>query len=157
MIEAQPLAEGQMAPAFEITIQDGTTRSLSDYAGRKLALYFYPKDMTPGCTVQACNLESNSDALARAGVQVLGVSSDPAARHQKFIDKFSLGFDLGADEDRSVQKAFGVWGKKKFMGREFEGTHRVTFLIDEGGKIASVILKAKVKDHSTQILEGFGI
>ncbi|MGB1076420.1 MAG: thioredoxin-dependent thiol peroxidase [Flavobacteriales bacterium] len=154
--QASPLQAGTAAPAFSGTIQDGNTRSLADYAGQKLALYFYPKDMTPGCTAQACNLTENFDSLREAGIAVLGVSPDPVAKHMKFVDKHRLKIDLLADEDRSVHEAFGVWGLKKFMGREYEGTHRTTFLIDEQGQIAHTILKPKTKDHAAEILEAFG-
>jgi peroxiredoxin Q/BCP len=130
---------------------------LSDYAGKKLALYFYPRDMTPGCTAQACNLTENYSQLADASIEVLGVSPDPAAKHLKFIDKYNIAFDLACDEDHSLHKAFGVWGLKKFMGKEYEGTHRTTFLIDESGTIASVILKPKTKDHAAEVLTGFGL
>ena len=116
-LQASPLTAGTAAPAFSGPIQDGSSRSLSDYAGRKLALYFYPKDMTPGCTAQACNLTEHFDALEAAGIAVLGVSPDPVAKHVKFTDKHDLKIDLLADEDLAVHKAFGVWGLKKFMGR----------------------------------------
>ena len=156
-ITANPLTAGTPAPAFTTTLQDGSSRSLSDYAGKKLALYFYPRDMTPGCTAQACNLTENYSQLADAGIEVLGVSPDPAAKHLKFIDKYSIAFDLACDEDHSLHMAFGVWGLKKFMGKEYEGTHRTTFLIDESGTIASVILKPKTKDHAAEVLAGFGL
>ena len=149
---ASPLPAGTPAPDFSGPIQDGSTRSLADFRGKRLALYFYPKDMTPGCTAQACNLSDNFDALTEAGISILGVSPDPAARHAKFIDKHGLRIDLLADEDHAVHKAFGVWGLKKFMGREYEGTHRTTFLIEPDGTIAHVILKPKTKDHAAEIL-----
>ena len=119
-------------------------------------LYFYPKDNTPGCTSQACNLNDNLDALAKAGYNVLGVSKDPAKSHHKFIDKFGLKFDLLCDEDLSVHRAYGVWGPKKFMGREFDGTHRTTFVIDEHGVLEQVIAKPKVKAHAEEILQPEG-
>lgn len=154
-MQASPLPAGTAAPAFSGLIQDGSTRSLADYAGRKLALYFYPKDMTPGCTAQACNLSENFAALEAAGIAVLGVSPDPVARHVKFTEKHGLAIELLADEDLAVHKAFGVWGLKKFMGREYDGTHRTTFLIDEQGVIAHTILKPKTKDHAAEILALF--
>lgn len=117
-----------------------------------MVLYFYPKDNTPGCTSQACNLNENLNALTKAGYTVLGVSKDPAKSHHKFIDKYSLKFDLLCDEDLSVHHAFGVWGPKKFMGREFDGTHRTTFVIDEHGVLEHVIAKPKVKAHAEEIL-----
>ena len=154
---ASPLAAQSAAPAFQTTIQDGSTRSLSDYAGSKLALYFYPRDMTPGCTAQACNLTEHHGTLAEAGIRVLGVSPDPAAKHVKFMTKYGIPFDLACDEDLSLHEAFGVWGLKKFMGKEYEGTHRTTFLIDEQGQIVSVILKPKTKDHAAEVIAGFGL
>ena len=154
---ASPLAAQSAAPAFQTTIQDGSTRSLSDYAGSKLALYFYPRDMTPGCTAQACNLTEHHGTLAEAGIRVLGVSPDPAAKHVKFMTKYGIPFDLACDEDLSLHEAFGVWGLKKFMGKEYEGTHRTTFLIDEQGQIVTVILKPKTKDHAAEVIAGFGL
>ncbi|MDA0304562.1 MAG: thioredoxin-dependent thiol peroxidase [Bacteroidetes bacterium] len=154
---ASPLAALSAAPAFETTIQDGSARSLTDYAGSKLVLYFYPHDMTPGCTAQACNLTEHHGTLTDAGIRVLGVSPDPAAKHVKFMGKYSIPFDLACDEDLSLHQAFGVWGLKKFMGKEYEGTHRTTFLIDEQGQIVDVILKPKTKDHAAEVLAGFGL
>lgn len=149
---ASPLSPATPAPDFSGPIQDGSTRSLADYRGKRLALYFYPKDMTPGCTAQACNLTENFDALADAGISILGVSPDPVAKHVKFTDKHGLRIELLADEDLAVHKAFGVWGLKKFMGREYEGTHRTTFLINKDGVIDHVISKPKTKDHAAEIL-----
>ena len=154
---ASPLKSGAKAPDFQTTIQDGSNRSSADYAGKKYAVYFYPHDMTPGCTAQACNLTENFDALQEAGIEILGVSPDPAAKHMKFIDKYGIRFDLACDEDKAMHNAFGVWGLKKFMGKEYEGTHRTTFLINEKGEIHDVILKPKTKDHTSEILAGFGV
>jgi peroxiredoxin Q/BCP len=154
---ASPLESGAKAPDFQTTIQDGSNRSSTDYAGKKYAVYFYPRDMTPGCTAQACNLTENFDALQEAGIEILGVSPDPAAKHMKFIDKYGIRFDLACDEDKAMHNAFGVWGLKKFMGKEYEGTHRTTFLINEKGEIHDVILKPKTKDHTAEILAGFGV
>lgn len=154
---ASPLKSGAKAPDFQTTIQDGSNRSSADYAGKKYAVYFYPRDMTPGCTAQACNLTENFDALQEAGIEILGVSPDPAAKHVKFIDKYGIRFDLACDEDKAMHNAFGVWGLKKFMGKEYEGTHRTTFLINEKGEIHDVILKPKTKDHTAEILAGFGV
>lgn len=154
---ASPLKPGTKAPEFQTTIQDGSNRSSAEYAGKKYAVYFYPRDMTPGCTAQACNLTENFDALQEAGIELLGVSPDPAAKHMKFIEKYDLRFDLACDEDKSMHQAFGVWGYKKFMGKEYEGTHRTTFLINEKGEIHDVILKPKTKDHTAEILAGFGV
>lgn len=154
---ASPLKSGAKAPDFQTTIQDGSNRSSADYAGKKYAVYFYPRDMTPGCTAQACNLTENFEALQEAGIEILGVSPDPAAKHVKFIDKYGIRFDLACDEDKAMHNAFGVWGLKKFMGKEYEGTHRTTFLINEKGEIHDVILKPKTKDHTAEILAGFGL
>ena len=152
---ASPLAVGNTAPAFKTTIQDGSTRSLTDCNGSKLVVYFYPRDMTPGCTAQACNLTENHSSLHEAGIRILGVSPDPANKHLKFISKYNIPFDLACDEDLSLHQAFGVWGLKKFMGKEYEGTHRTTFLIDERGEIVDVIRKPKTKDHAAEVLAGF--
>ena len=154
---ASPLKSGAKAPDFQTTIQDGSNRSSADYAGKKYAVYFYPRDMTPDCTAQACNLTENFEALQEAGIEILGVSPDPAAKHVKFIDKYGIRFDLACDEDKAMHNAFGVWGLKKFMGKEYEGTHRTTFLINEKGEIHDVILKPKTKDHTAEILAGFGV
>lgn len=151
------LSPGDKAPAFSSTNQNGEKRSSEDYSGKKLALYFYPRDNTPGCTSQACNLTENFDLLTSKGVTVVGVSPDSEAKHVKFIDKYSIAFDLLADEDKSVHEAFGVWGEKKFMGRVFDGTHRTTFLIDENSVIVDIIAKPKVKDHTTEVLAGFNL
>jgi peroxiredoxin Q/BCP len=156
-MEASPLTAGTAAPDFTVTLQDGSKRSLADYTGKKLAVYFYPKDNTPGCTAQACNLNEHLDALTQKGIAILGVSPDSAASHLKFIAKFDLNFDLAADTDRQLHEAFGVWGRKKFMGKEYDGTHRTTFLINESGEIVDVILKPKTKDHAAEVLAGFGL
>ncbi|PCJ81335.1 MAG: thioredoxin-dependent thiol peroxidase [Bacteroidetes bacterium] len=152
-----PLQVGDQAPEFSSHDQSGVSRSLSDYSGTKLVLYFYPKDNTPGCTTQACNLTENFSELTKHGIKILGVSPDSEAKHLKFIAKFDIAFDLLADEDKSVHKAFGVWGEKKFMGKVFDGTHRTTFLIDENGKIVTIISKPNCKDHAAEVLAGFGI
>mgnify|MGYP001445227912 FL=1 len=144
---------GDKAPEFKGIVEDGSLVSLQDYEGRKLVLYFYPKDNTPGCTAQACNLTENQDLLKAAGFEILGVSADTTKKHQNFIKKFSLGFPLIADEEKVIINSFGVWGPKKFMGKEYEGIHRVTFLIDESGRIENIFTKVKTKDHAKQILE----
>ncbi|MCB0706139.1 MAG: thioredoxin-dependent thiol peroxidase [Saprospiraceae bacterium] len=146
------LKAGDAAPSFSGLDQDGNQISLSDYAGKKLVLYFYPKDNTPGCTAESCNLRDNYSKLQKEGYNVLGVSADSAKKHQNFINKFDLPFPLLADTDLEVIKAYGVWGPKKFMGRVFDGIHRTTFLIDESGKIEEVIQKVTTKDHAAQIL-----
>ncbi len=146
---------GDPAPAFEALDQDGKTHRLSDYSGRRVALYFYPKDNTPGCTNQACSLRDGMAKLKTAGIDVLGVSINHAASHRKFIDKFQLPFDLLVDEDHALQDLYGVWGLKKFMGREYDGTHRTTFCIDGEGNIAAIIRKPKVKEHAAEVLAAF--
>jgi len=147
------LKVGDTAPVFTATDQNGKTISLNDFKGKKLAIYFYPKDNTPGCTVQACNLRDNYKLLTDNGIQILGVSADSIASHQKFIDKFTLPFPLIADEDKKVIETFGVWGPKKFMGKEYDGIHRTTFVIDENGIIEEVISDVKTKAHAAQILK----
>ena len=151
------LSVGDTAPDFTSVNQDGKTLSLADYKGSKFVIYFYPRDMTPGCTSQACNLTENFDDLSAHGIKILGVSPDTPEKHLKFIAKYNIAFDLLADEDKSVHNAFGVWGKKKFMGKVFDGTHRTTFLVDENLKIVDIIAKPKVRDHANEVLSGFGI
>ena len=147
------LNEGDAAPDFNATLSTGETVSLSDYAGKKLILYFYPKDNTPGCTAEACSLRDGYAELRSQGYEILGVSPDGVTKHQKFINKYELPFELIADEDKAVMNAYGVWGTKKFMGRTYDGVHRITFVIDEEGKIAKVIKKVKTKDHAGQVLD----
>ncbi len=146
------LKAGDKAPDFSGIIQNGETVSLADYKGSKLVLYFYPKDNTPGCTAQACNLSENYEALQAKGYKVLGVSPDSAKKHTNFINKFELKFDLLADTEKETIEAYGIWGPKKFMGREYDGVHRTTFLIDENGVIEEVIQKVKTKAHTEQII-----
>lgn len=145
------LKAGDPAPGFQSSDQDGNTVSLSDFLGSKLVLFFYPKDNTPGCTAEACNLRDNYEELKKEGFRLLGVSADSSKKHQNFIAKYDLPFPLLADEEKQVIKAYGVWGKKKFMGREFDGIHRTTFVIDEKGIIERIIAKVKTKDHAAQI------
>lgn len=147
------LQAGDQAPAFTGTLQDGSTVSLSDYAGKKLIMFFYPKDDTPGCTAAACSLRDHYGDLKKEGFELLGVSPDSPKKHLKFIDKYDLPMPLVADEEHQIMDAFGVWGPKKFMGREYDGVHRTTFVIDEGGKIERVITKVKTKTHAAQLLE----
>lgn len=147
------LKEGDKAPELEGVDQNGNSISLNDFADKKIALYFYPKDSTPGCTAQACNLRDNYQELLNAGYQVIGVSADSEKRHQNFIKKNSLPFPLIADTDKKFIEAYGVWGPKKFMGKEYDGIHRTTFLIDENRVITKVIKKVKTKEHTAQILE----
>ena len=146
---------GDKAPDFVALNEFGKSISLSDFLGKKVVLYFYPKDMTPGCTAESCNLGENYSLLQENGFIVLGVSPDSSKSHQKFINKYNLPFSLIADEDKAVIKAFGVWGPKKFMGKEYDGVHRTTFIIDEDGVIEKVFSKVKTKDHTNQILESY--
>ena len=146
---------GDKAPNFVALNEFGQSTSLSEFLGKKVVLYFYPKDMTPGCTAESCNLGENYSLLQEKGFIVLGVSPDSSKSHQKFIDKYNLPFSLIADEDKAVIKAFGVWGPKKFMGKEYDGVHRTTFIIDEDGVIEKVFSKVKTKDHTNQILESY--
>ncbi|MAW66122.1 MAG: thioredoxin-dependent thiol peroxidase [Flavobacteriales bacterium] len=149
------LKEGDKAPDFRGFIESGSEVSLSNYRGKKLVLYFYPKDNTPGCTAQACNLTENQELLKNAGFEILGVSPDSVKKHQNFISKYSLGFSLIADEEKEVIKAYQVWGPKKFMGKEYDGIHRTTFIINEQGNIERVFTKVKTKEHAKQILESY--
>ena len=146
------LKAGDKAPNFEALDQTGNIIKLLDYKGKKLVLFFYPKASTPGCTMEACNLRDNYQTLLAQGYDVLGVSADSAKRQQNFINKNELPFPLLADEDKTVINAYGLWGPKKFMGREYEGIHRATFVIDEKGIIEEVIVKVKTKQHTAQIL-----
>jgi len=148
------LKPGDKAPNFSGVNENGEAIALKDFKGRKLILFFYPRDNTPTCTVEACNLSDNYSMLKEKGYELLGVSPDTQKKHQNFIKKFDFLFPLLADESLEVTKAFNVWGPKKFMGREFDGLHRTTFVIDEKGKIEQVIKKVKSKDHAAQILEG---
>lgn len=147
------LQAGDKAPAFSLPNQDGETVSLADLAGKKVLVYFYPKAMTPGCTIQAQGLRDNKTELDDKNVVVFGVSPDAVKRLPKFIEKESLNFSLLSDEDHAVADAFGVWGLKKFMGREYDGIHRISFLIDENGKIEHVFNKFKTKEHHQVVLD----
>lgn len=147
------LKAGDKAPDFESVDQDGNPIKLSDFAGKKVVLYFYPKDNTPGCTAESCNLRDNYKALQDQGYVVLGVSGDSAKSHKKFIEKYELPFPLVADEDKSVHNAFGTWGEKSMYGKTYMGTIRTTFVINESGVVEEVIEKVKTKDHTAQILK----
>ena len=149
------LKEGDKAPDFKALIENGSEVSLANYLGKKLVLYFYPKDNTPGCTAQAFNLTENQELLKNEGFEILGVSADSAKKHQNFISKYDLGFSLIADEAKEVIKAYQVWGPKKFMGKEYDGIHRITFVINEKGNIERVFTKVKTKEHANQILESY--
>ena len=147
------LKVGDKAPEFEALDEQGNTVKLSDYKGKKLIVFFYPKASTPGCTVEACNLRDHYSELQNNGYELLGVSADSQKRQQNFKNKFNFPFPLLADENKAVIDAFGVWGPKKFMGREYDGIHRMTFIVNEEGIIERVIDKVKTKVHSEQILE----
>ncbi|MFT4876003.1 MAG: peroxiredoxin Q/BCP [Bacteroidia bacterium] len=144
---------GDKAPAFSGINQKGKKVSLADYTGKKLVLYFYPKDDTPGCTAQACNLTENHRALQKQGYAVLGVSPDTEKKHVKFIEKYKLTFDLLADTEKETIQAYGVWVGKSMYGKQYMGVARTTFIIDEEGTIADIIDKVKTKDHTAQILK----
>ncbi|MHA7879357.1 MAG: thioredoxin-dependent thiol peroxidase [Saccharospirillum sp.] len=143
---------GTAAPEFTTVNQRGETVSLADYRGRKVILYFYPKAMTPGCTTQACGLRDSQAALEERNTVVLGISPDSPKRLQKFIEKEGLNFDLLSDEDHAIADQYGVWALKKFMGKEYEGIHRITFVIDEQGALAVIMEKVKTKTHHDDVL-----
>ena len=147
------LNEGDEAPNFNGKDQNGNSISSEDYSDKKLILYFYPKDDTPGCTKEACNLRDNYELLMNKGFSIVGVSADNEAKHLKFINKYDLPFPLIADVDREVINAFGCWGPKKFMGRTYDGISRTTFVINEEGIIVDIITKVKTKEHTKQILK----
>ena len=149
------LKEGDKAPDFKVVNELGEEMTLADFSGKKLVLYFYPKDSTPGCTAESCNLRDHYADLKTKGFEVLGVSADNEASHQKFIKKHELPFHLLADTEKEVLNAYGVWGPKKFMGRTFDGIHRTTFVIDENGMIERIFTKVKTKEHTEQILESY--
>ncbi len=146
------LKEGSKAPIFKGVDQNGKPISLADYKGKKVILYFYPKDDTPTCTIQACNLRDNYSALLKKGYQVIGISTDDVKSHKKFEEKFKLPFPLVADEDKKIVDKYNLWGEKKLMGRTYMGTTRTTFLIDETGKIVKIIDKPESKNHTEEIL-----
>ncbi len=147
------LEVGAKVPNITVKDQDGKELNLSNYKGQKLIVYFYPKDDTPGCTAEACNFRDNYSELQKQGFALIGVSPDEEKKHLKFIDKYDLPFPLIADTDKSLANAFGVWGPKKFMGKEYDGIHRTTFIINEEGEITHVISKVKTKDSTQQILD----
>ncbi|MFK7781625.1 thioredoxin-dependent thiol peroxidase [Psychroserpens sp.] len=146
------LKVGDNAPNFSSLDEQGNTVSLADYKGKKLVVFFYPKASTPGCTAEACNLNDNFERFKAQGYEILGVSADSAKRQSNFKNKYGFQYPLLADEDKAVIEAFGVWGPKKFMGKEYDGIHRTTFVIDENGVVEDVITKVKTKDHTAQIL-----
>ena len=146
------LKVGDKVPEFSAKDQDGNTINLSDYKGKKLVVFFYPKANTPGCTAEACNLRDNYKELQDQGFELLGVSADSEKKQSNFKNKYEFPFPLLADEDHTVINTFGVWGPKKFMGKEYDGIHRTTFVIDGDGVVENVIEKVKTKDHAAQIL-----
>ncbi|WP_395046769.1 thioredoxin-dependent thiol peroxidase [Flavobacterium sp.] len=146
------LKKGDKAPNFSALDQDGNSHKLSDYAEKKLVIFFYPKANTPGCTAEACDLSNNYARFTANNYAILGVSADTAKAQLKFKEKFDFPFPLLADEDKAVIEAFGVWGPKKFMGKEYDGIHRTTFIIDEKGIIEEIITAVKTKEHTKQIL-----
>lgn len=145
------LSIGKKAPQFSLRDQDGTVHALQDYLGKKVLLYFYPKDDTPGCTTEACNFRDNHKELMNMGLVILGVSKDTVKSHKKFAEKYTLPFPLLSDEDTKVAQAYGVWGLKKFMGREYMGITRSSFLIDEAGNIAKIYEQVKPADHAEEV------
>lgn len=147
------LKKGDVVPNFESKDENGNSVSLSDYKGKKLIVFFYPKANTPGCTAEACNLRDNYVVLQEQGYELLGVSADDEKKQANFKNKYEFPFPLLADEDKTVINTFGVWGPKKFMGKEYDGIHRMTFIINEEGVVERVIDKVKTKDHAAQILE----
>ncbi|MDY0342163.1 MAG: thioredoxin-dependent thiol peroxidase [Lentimicrobium sp.] len=148
----EELKKGQKAPDFTATDQSGNPIKLSNYKGSKVILYFYPKDNTPGCNAEACSLRDGYDDLLSKGFKIIGVSPDNLKSHQNFTEKFSLPFPLIPDTGKEIIKAYGVWGRKKFMGKEYDGVFRTTFIIDEEGNIESIINKVDTKKHAVQIL-----
>lgn len=147
------LSVGDKAPDFKVNDQDGNEIKLSDYNGKKVVLYFYPRDNTPGCTAEACNLRDNYKSLQNAGYEILGVSTDDEKSHKKFIEKQSLPFKLLADTEKDIHDKYGTWVEKNMYGRKYMGTARKTFIIDEQGKIEEIIGKVKTKEHTAQILK----
>ena len=149
------LKEGDLAPDFKGKDEFGKDVHLADFIGKKLVMFFYPKDSTPGCTLESCNLRDNYQLLKNKGFEVLGISADGEKSHQKFISKYDLPFHLLADTEKKVLKSYGVWGPKKFMGRTYDGIHRTTFVINEKGYIEKIFMKVKTKAHTEQILESY--
>lgn len=155
MQEMKELKPGMPAPAFAATDQDGNTIRLEDYQGKKLILFFYPKADTPGCTAESCNLRDNTELLREKGFEILGVSADKVAAQKKFSGKYGFSYPLIADTEKTVIKAYGAWGQKKFMGKTFDGILRTTFVIDEQGIIEKVFTKVETKNHTQQILSEY--
>lgn len=150
------LKEGIIAPDFKLLDQDGNPHSLVDYKGKVVVLYFYPKDDTPGCTLEACNFRDNYEVFKSAGVEILGLSPDSVKSHAKFRQKHTLPFTLLADEDHHVCEIYGVWGPKKYMGKEYNGVYRTTYVIDEQGLIKRIYENVKPSEHAQEILDLLG-
>lgn len=150
------LNEGDIAPDFTTKDQNGNAVKLSDFKGKRVVLYFYPKDDTPGCTKEACSLRDSFDIFEEKGIKILGVSTDSEKSHQKFITKYNLPFDLLADTEKEIVEAYGVWGEKNMYGKKYFGINRTTFLIDEDGKIVKIFKKVKVDEHADEVLKAFG-
>lgn len=144
---------GDQAPEFTSVNQHGESVSLTEFTGKKVVIYFYPKDNTPGCTAQACNIRDNYEAIQNEGIVILGVSADTEKKHLSFIKKYTLPFSLLADTEGELLNLYGVWGTKKFMGKTYDGIHRTTFILGENHKILAIIEKPKTKDHTREILE----
>ena len=149
--------EGDKAPEFSGVNQDGKVLKLSDFKGKRLILYFYPKDNTPGCTAESCNLNENYDEFTKHGFEIVGVSPDEPGKHQKFIAKYNLAFNLIADTEKEILQAYGAWGEKKLYGKVYDGVLRSTFIISEEGVIEKIFKKVKTKDHTNQILTELNI
>ena len=149
------LTLGSKLPAFTGIDKNGSAISSTDFAGKNLVIYFYPKDDTPGCTAQACSIRDGQEALLSAQVQVIGISADSVAAHTKFVNKYQLNFPLISDTDKTIIQEFGVWGPKKFMGREYEGINRMTFIFDQTQTLIKVIEKPNTKDHANEVLACF--
>jgi thioredoxin-dependent peroxiredoxin len=151
------LKMGDKAPGFEGVNQDGNKIGLSDFSGKKLILYFYPKDNTPGCTAESCNLNDNYNAWLEKGFEVVGISPDSVESHRKFKDKYGLKFNLIADTEKEILQAYGAWGEKSMYGKKYMGVLRTTFVIDENGTIREIFEKVKTKDHTNQILKSLNL
>jgi len=146
------LTEGDIAPIFETIDEQGNTIKLSDYKGKKLILFSYPKAMTPGCTAEACNLSDNYELLKSKGFEILGISADDTKKQIRFKEKYNFPYPLIPDTEKEILKLYGIWGPKKLYGREYDGIHRTTFIINEEGKIEKIFKKVKTKEHTAQIL-----